>query len=188
MNIPAVNDDEDMETPVIQAKPKQEISPFAPPKREGNELPAEEIQDNPQNDAPEQSEEIQEIEKPDSNDENKAEEHVPSDSTMELDAALILRPAKLTRRSTGAVYSINKPVFIIGKENIKVDLCVTDNRTVSRVHAHIVCKDGIFYIIDQNSTNRTFVNGINVPPHVEYKLHDGDEIRLSNEFFDFKQS
>ena len=105
---------------------------------------------------------------------------------MELDAALILRPAKLTRRSTEMVYSVNKPVFIIGKESIKVDLCIPDNRAVSRVHASIVCKNGIFYIIDQNSTNRTYVNGVNVPPHVEYRLKDGDEIKLANEFFDFK--
>ena len=181
-------DDEETDIPVIKPKPKpmpkpqQEISPFAPPRREEQPPQEEEFPDIPQDEEP-----FEEVpEKPAVTEEKKPEEHVPSDATMELDAALILRPAKITRRATGEVFSINKPVFIIGKENIRVDLCVTDNRTVSRVHAHIVCKDGTFYIIDQNSTNRTFVNGINVPPHVEYKLRDGDEIRLSNEFFDFQ--
>ena len=93
---------------------------------------------------------------------------------------------KITRRSTGQTFSINKPVFKVGKENAKVDLYVNNNPTVSRIHVHIITKNGHYYIIDQNSTNRTFVNGIHVPPQVEYKLRDGDEIKLSNEFFDFK--
>ena len=93
---------------------------------------------------------------------------------------------EITRRSTGQRFRIDKPVYKIGKENARVDLYVSNNPTVSRVHVHIVTRNGHFYIIDQNSTNRTFVNGIHVPPQVEYKLRDGDEIKLSNEFFDFR--
>lgn len=183
--VPVVIPEEEMEAPDIPEptiKPRKQESPFAPPKREEEDLPQEEeIPDIPQEETHDQEDIPEQV-----SEESQTVEHEPSDYTMELDAALILRPAKLTRRSTEAVYSVNKPVFIIGKESIKVDLCIPDNRAISRVHAHIVCKNGIFYIIDCNSTNRTYVNGVNVPPHVEYRLSDGDEIRLANEFFDFR--
>ena len=96
------------------------------------------------------------------------------------------RCPEITRRSTGQKFRIDKPIFRIGKENARVDFYVSNNPTVSRVHVHIITRNGHYYIIDQNSTNRTFVNGIHVPPQVEYKLRDGDEIKLSNELFDFR--
>ena len=190
----AVHDEdaEDIDIPVVtQQQPIQEASPFAPPPKP--EIKPSEAPEAPQEESPLQQEPIEEAPENDEmqfhfEEEHHAEEKEPSDSTMELDAALILRPAKITRLSTNETFSINKPVYIIGKENIKVDLCVTGNRTVSRVHANIVFKNGVFYIVDQNSTNRTYVNGINVPPHVEYRLHDGDEIKLSNELFDFREN
>ena len=183
---------DEMGSDVISAPPATEVpqSTFAPPDKKKHDDGAEPAEERPvpvQTSDHDEEEVKSGFERPESGDNvySGAEE---SSSTMELDAALILRPAKLFRRSTGETFSINKPVYIIGKENIKVDLCVTDNKTVSRVHAHIVSKNGVFYIIDQNSTNRTFVNGINVPANVEYRLRDGDEIRLSNELFDFRES
>ncbi len=184
-------EEEAITAPPPQYAPRQEAAPnpFAPPANTAPEpvSHAEENADKQEDihNIPEEPP-VQDIPSEPPTNIHEAEEHEPSDSTMELDAALILRPAKLTRRSTEMVYSVNKPVFIIGKESIKVDLCIPDNRAISRVHASIVCKNSIFYIIDQNSTNRTYVNGVNVPPHVEYRLKDGDEIKLANEFFDFK--
>lgn len=108
------------------------------------------------------------------------------DKTAELDIPDDVNYPEITRRATGVTYSVDKSVYKIGKENAKVDLYVTNNQTVSRVHVHIISRNGVYYIVDQNSTNRTFVNGIHVPPQVEYKLRDGDEIKLSNEIFDFR--
>ena len=179
--------------PPIQTRPEPVQSPFAPPPKK-EEVPEEKLpveeQSPVQEEAPEQEgyNIHDSFDRPDRKNEAVNEDYEEKESTMELNAALILRPAKLFRRSTGETFDINKPLFIIGKESARVDLCVTGNKTVSRVHAHIINKNGVFYIIDQNSTNRSFVNGINVPANVEYRLRDGDEIKLSNEFFDFSEN
>lgn len=92
---------------------------------------------------------------------------------------------KLTRRATGVTVNIDKPVFRIGKERDKVDFCITENRTVSRVHATIYTRSGSCYIEDNNSTNRTYINGTTVPANMEIKIKSGDVLKLSNEEFDF---
>lgn len=91
----------------------------------------------------------------------------------------------LTRRSTGVSVNIDRPVFRIGKERDRVDFCITENRTVSRHHATIYCRDGSCFIEDNNSTNKTYINGTPLLPEREIKLKDGDVIKLSNEEFDF---
>ena len=91
----------------------------------------------------------------------------------------------LTRRSTGVTVNIDKPVFRIGKERDRVDFCITENRTVSRLHATIYTRSGSCFIEDNNSTNRTYINGTPVIPDRERKLKNGDVLKLSNEEFDF---
>ena len=91
----------------------------------------------------------------------------------------------LTRRSTGVTVNIDRPVFRIGKERDRVDFCITENRTVSRLHATIYTRNGSCFIEDNNSTNRTYINGTPLIPDREIKLKDGDVLKLSNEEFDF---
>ena len=93
--------------------------------------------------------------------------------------------AKLVRRSNDEEIVISKPIFRIGKERAKVDYCITDNNTVSRVHATILIKDGKCYLTDNNSTNRTFINGNPVPVQTEMPLSNGDVLKFSNEEFGF---
>lgn len=94
--------------------------------------------------------------------------------------------AILQRKSPSESITINKLLFTIGKEKKKVDYCVSDNTSVSRVHAVIQCKDGAFYIKDFNTTNGTFVNDIRMGKGQEIKLKNGDNIKLSNVEFEFK--
>ena len=96
-----------------------------------------------------------------------------------------MRYPTLTRRSTGITVNIDRPVFKIGKERDRVDLCVTENRTVSRVHATIYTRDGSCFIEDNNSTNKTYINGTPLLPEREIKLKSGDVLTFSNEDFDF---
>ena len=91
----------------------------------------------------------------------------------------------LTRRATGVTVNIDKPVFRIGKERDRVDFCVTENRTVSRLHATIYTRNGSCFVEDNNSTNRTYINGTPVLPDREIKLKNGDVLKLSDEEFDF---
>ena len=93
--------------------------------------------------------------------------------------------AKLIRHSNGEEILINKAVFRIGKERAKVDYCITDNKTVSRVHATIFTRNGDCFAADNNSTNRTFINGNPIPVQTEMPLRSGDVLKFSNEEFDF---
>lgn len=51
---------------------------------------------------------------------------------------------------------------------------------VSRKHASLVCQDGMFYVVDHESRNGTFVNGERLVPEKAYPVKDGDEVRLGN--------
>lgn len=94
--------------------------------------------------------------------------------------------ATLIRKKNGETATITKAVYMIGKERRKVDFCIPDNNSISRSHANIICKGGIYYIADQNSTNYTFVNGNKITPNQEVKLNNGDKIKLADEEFEFR--
>lgn len=93
--------------------------------------------------------------------------------------------ARLIRRSNGETIMIDKESFVIGKERARVNYCVDGNKTVSRVHATIFCRSGEYYVCDNNSLNKTFINGSQIPVMTEMKLNSRDVLKLSNEEFDF---
>lgn len=94
--------------------------------------------------------------------------------------------AMLTRKKNGENIQINKQLFKVGKERIRVDYCIPDNNSISRVHAQIVFKNNAYYVMDMKSTNYTYVNGNKVIPEQEMKLNSGDKIRFADEEFEFK--
>lgn len=94
--------------------------------------------------------------------------------------------ASLYRSLTNETIAINKPVFRIGKEKSYSDYFVANNDKVSRSHADIITRSGRFYIVDLNSKNRTYVNETAIPVQQEIEIHNGDNIRLANEEFEFR--
>lgn len=95
-----------------------------------------------------------------------------------------LRPY-LVRYSNNEKILLERDIFRIGKERSYVDYCIGNNPTVSRSHADILRKKGQFYIVDNNSTNHTYINGKVIPSNEEVLLVHGTKIRLSNEEFEF---
>lgn len=91
----------------------------------------------------------------------------------------------LIREKTEEKISVNKPSFRIGAERKYVDYWVNDNSTVSRSHADILTREKRYFIIDLNSTNKTYVDGRAIPVEKKIELFDGTRIRLSNEEFVF---
>lgn len=91
----------------------------------------------------------------------------------------------LVRVSNGEKVFVNKPVFRIGKEKSYVDYFVSDNSAVSRSHADIITKGKQYFIYDNNSTNKTYVNDEVILVHREVEIHNGTRIRLGNEEFEF---
>ena len=91
----------------------------------------------------------------------------------------------LFRKQTQETISINKPVFRLGKERSYVDYFVSNNNAVSRSHADVITRGDRYYIIDLNSTNKTYVNNRVIFPKVETEIFNGDSIVLGNEEFSF---
>jgi len=89
----------------------------------------------------------------------------------------------LIRSSTGETVVLSKAVFRVGKDRDFVDYCISDNSAISRRHANFMVRNGDVFVIDTNSTNHTFVNGVMIRSNTEVKLTHGDEIRLANEDF-----
>lgn len=94
--------------------------------------------------------------------------------------------ARIIRLATGEEAVIDKAVFRIGKERSHVDYCVTGNKTVSRVHAEIVNRDGDYFLYDNHSTNKSYVNGRMIPTQKETRIVSGDILKFSDEEFEFR--
>lgn len=91
----------------------------------------------------------------------------------------------LIRIRTQEKILIQKDIFRIGKEKSFVDYFIADNTAVSRSHAHLIKRNGEFYVVDTNSTNHTFVDGEMIPSNQEMLLSNGATLAFGNEEFKF---
>ena len=89
------------------------------------------------------------------------------------------------RKSTGEIINITKPEFIIGKSKTKADYAIENNSAISREHCIVIQRDGVNYIKDNNSTNHTYVSGVELQPGKEVLLKHKTEVRLGDEEFTF---
>lgn len=80
---------------------------------------------------------------------------------------------------------INKPSFRIGKESRYCDYFISDNSAISRSHADIITRENRYYIIDNNSTNKTYIDDRAIPILKEIEIFSGSRLRLANEEFIF---
>ena len=74
-------------------------------------------------------------------------------------------------------YRIGHFPFTIGKMKDCVDLALTD-RSVSRIHARILQKNGKTYLQDCRSTNGTYLNGVQLEAEETVMLEKEDEIGI----------
>lgn len=68
--------------------------------------------------------------------------------------------------------------FIIGKNKNQVDLCIPDT-SVSRIHAKLLKSGEDVILIDLNSTNGTFINGIQLHENVPQIMKHDDIISIA---------
>ena len=80
---------------------------------------------------------------------------------------------------------INKDEFWIGKDRTKVDYCVQGNPAVSRRHACIKKNGQQCFLLDNDSTNKTFVNNIALNVGQAVELKDGDKVVFANASYEF---
>lgn len=93
--------------------------------------------------------------------------------------------AVLRRLKNNETINIQKPVFYIGKDGLKVDYCIKGNPSISRSHAVIKQIDKEFYLEDLKATNGTYHNDLKLQSSQSVKLMSGDRIKLADEEFVF---
>lgn len=103
--------------------------------------------------------------------------------TTILDNSINIR---ITCTRTQNTVNMYKGTFTIGSSS-NTDFCIFDNPTISHVHAIITLEDdGNFYISDNDSSNKTFVEGVAAIPGNKYRLFSGSRFMLSDEEFIFQ--
>ena len=79
----------------------------------------------------------------------------------------------------GMEYSLERLPVLVGKLKSRAQILLSD-ASVSRIHARFVDREGRTALIDLNSTNGTFVNGVRLEQEEVVVLERGDEIRFGN--------
>ena len=92
----------------------------------------------------------------------------------------------LVRKLNNETYYITGATCKIGRDKGTNDYVVKNNKFIGHNHCHIMTHNGEYFIIDDNSKNHTYVNGVMLVPNAGFKLADGHIIKLANEEFEFK--
>ena len=114
-------------------------------------------------------------------------------SGMDMDATTILSnrmgmdeyKGYLVKEKDGERIFLSKSLFIIGTDGLRVDYCIKDNKSVSRVHAQIRQINGEYTLENLRPTNGTYLNGVKLQDVETKPLHPGDCVSLANERFIF---
>ena len=97
---------------------------------------------------------------------------------IDPDATDILYPdtLKLFICSSGKTITLQKAQIEVGR-SIEADLNFgADNKYLARHHATFVFGNGRWYLVDNNSTNGTYINSVKLHPGKKYQLAADDEI------------
>lgn len=81
---------------------------------------------------------------------------------------------------------INNSMFRIGRDAEFNDYVIPDNKYIGHSHCHIISRNGEYFIMDDNSKNHTYIDGMLITSGTEIKLVHGQNIRLANEEFEFR--
>ena len=92
----------------------------------------------------------------------------------------------LVRKLDNETFRITGATCKIGRDKGTNDYVVKNNKYIGHNHCHIINRKGEYFIIDDNSKNHTYVNGVMLVPNTGVKLSDGQIIKLANEEFEFK--
>ncbi len=114
---------------------------------------------------------------------NAGKTYIPPTDLLKKKQPDIMHQFIIVRKKNGERITVNKPTFRLGRDPSYADYFISDNDAVGRSHAELHSKDGEYYIVDNNSTNHTFVNGKQISSGQEYSLADGDVFDLGDESF-----
>jgi len=82
----------------------------------------------------------------------------------------------------GTRFALTQEIVVIGRDG--ENEIVIEDSTVSRKHARLErTEKGRYYLVDQESTNGVFLNGVRV---VKTILQGGDEVRIGDIYFQYE--
>lgn len=119
---------------------------------------------------------------------NKQDGGLPNTSVLKNDIESnneIVGVPYLIRVNTGERLLINRNQFTIGRD-YNVDYRIPENISISKTHCRFMAVGQQWYIIDNNSSNKTLVNGVEIPPNESIPIYDKTEIILANEKLIFR--
>lgn len=148
------------------------------------EIIAEEATEEPAEETAAETQTVREVETAEETAVEEVAEEEAAEPEAEAEPEHVLRPC-LVRLSTNETVVIDKPYFTIGRSEDK-DLNIADNKYIGHSHCHIVYRDGQFYVVDENSKNRTYIDGVMLEAETEYPICDGQTLKLANEQFTFR--
>ena len=89
---------------------------------------------------------------------------------------------RFVNRKNKETIIINKDSFWIGKGD--VDMPVNKD-TISRKHAEFISRGQHYFIMDNDSTNKTYVNGKAIMPKVSVEIYNGAIVKFADEEYEF---
>ncbi len=90
---------------------------------------------------------------------------------------------RLVHVKTGQQTMIHRDYFWIGKEGVDLQI---EKDVISRRHAVIVCQANHFFISDNDSTNKTYVDNKEIPPKATVEIFNGTRLKFANEEYIFQ--
>lgn len=88
----------------------------------------------------------------------------------------------LYRCSTQESFRICEEIMRIGRSPSVTEICISGNKGIGRIHAILYLHGGQVFIEDNNSKNKTYVDGVQLEPgQAPRRLEDGSKIRLGDE-------
>jgi len=85
----------------------------------------------------------------------------------------------------GQMFELQGAQVDIGRDPSNT-VVLSQDSNVSRRHASIQAQGGQFVIVDNGSSNGTFVNGVRIPPQTPHPLRPGDEVQVGMTRFRFE--
>ena len=74
---------------------------------------------------------------------------------------------------------IKDKILIVGKKRGQADI-ILDEAAVSRIHARLEYHQGGYYIMDLDSRNGTYLNGLRLAPREQVQIRSGDRVAFAN--------
>ena len=105
----------------------------------------------------------------------------PTELCADADDGEVAASGFIIRSKTGERIPILAPIWRIGKPGGHVEYKIKNSPGVSQHHASLVFESGECFIVDNNSTNQTFVEGTAIAPFEKVRLENGALISLGDE-------